>query len=474
MLRLYHSRWTHMPVETEERQERIELGVGLKDIAVEVVERAMKAGATAADAIARDGNEFSTLVRLGEVETLKESGARALGLRLFVGKRVAATHTSDFSREGIEQLVSSAINLARATSEDPDGGLPDAASLGSLTQNLDLYYDDVYSLSTADRIDYARRAEAAAMSVDPRITNSDGGSFDAATGYKVLANSLGFVGEYRRSYCSVSAVPIAQSGGSAMQRDYWYSASRTLQKLESPEAVGRKAAERTLRRLGARKVATQKVPVVFDPMVSRSLIDHIFDAVNGDAIYRHASYLAGKLGETVAGENITIVDDGTMTGGFGTSPFDGEGVPTRRTVVIERGVLKSYLLNTYTARKLKLQTTGNAARGLTGNPGIGSGNFFLQPGEKTPQEIIGEISSGLYVTEFLGFGVNLVTGDFSRGASGLWIENGELTFPVEEITVAGNLKDMFRNVSAIGNNLEFRSSIAAPTLCIDGLTIAGE
>ena len=460
-----------MPVET---QERIELGAGLKDIALEVVERAMKAGATAADAIARDGNEFSTLVRLGEVETLKESGARALGLRLFVGKRAAATHTSDFSREGIEQLVSSAIALARATSEDPDSGLPDAALLGSLREDLDLYYDDVYSLSTTDRIDYARRTEAAAMAVDPRITNSEGGAFDAATGYKVLANSLGFVGEYRRSYCSVSAVPIAQEGGSAMQRDYWYSASRTMQKLESPEAVGRKAAERTLRRLGARKVATQKAPVIFDPMVSRALIDHVFDAINGDAIYRHASYLAGKLGEQVAGENITIVDDGTMTGGFGSSPFDGEGVPTRRTVVIERGVLKSYLLNTYTARKLKLQTTGNAARGLTGNPGIGSGNLFLQPGDKTPQQIIGDVKSGLYVTEFLGFGVNLVTGDFSRGASGLWIENGEFAFPVEEITVAGNLKEMFRNVSVIGNDLEFRSSIAAPALRIDGMTVAGE
>jgi len=460
-----------MPVET---QEGIQLGAGLKEIAVDIVARAMEAGATAADAIARDGNEFSTLVRLGEVETLKESGARALGLRVFVGKRVAATHTSDFSREGIERLVSSAITLARATSEDPVAGLPDAANLGSLTQNLDLYYDDVYSLSTADRIDYARRAEAAALACDPRITNSDGGSFDAATGYKVLANSLGFVGEYRRSYCSVSAVPIAQADGSAMQRDYWYSASRTLQKLESPEAVGRKAAERTLRRVGARKVATQKVPVVFDPMVSRGLIDHIFDAVNGDAIYRHASYLAGKLGEQIAGDNITIIDDGTMVGGFGSSPFDGEGVPTRRTVVVERGMLKSYLLNTYTARKLKLETTGNAARGLTGNPGIGSGNFYLQPGDKSPNEILRDIPNGLYVTEFLGFGVNLVTGDFSRGASGLWIENGELTFPVEEITVAGNLKDMFRNVSAIGNDLEFRSSIAAPTLRIDGMTVAGE
>ena len=455
-------------------QEQIELGAGLKEIAVEILERAMKAGATAADAIAREGNEFSTLVRLGEVETLKESGARALGLRVFVGKRVAATHTSDFSGEGIEQLVANAVALAQTTSEDPDSGLPEAKDLGSLSGDLDLFYDDVYSLSTADRIEYARRAERAAMSVDPRIKNSEGGSFDAATGYKVLANSLGFVGEYRRSYCSVSAVPIAQTEGSAMQRDYWYSASRTLKQLESPELVGRKAAERTLRRLGARRVATQKVPILFDPMVARSLIDHIFDAINGDAIYRHSSYLTGKLGEQVAGENITIIDDGTMTGGFGTSPFDGEGVPTRRTVVIERGVLKSYLLNTYTARKLKLQTTGNAARGLTGSPGIGSGNFFLQPAEMSPQEMIRDVKSGLYVTEFLGFGVNLVTGDFSRGASGLWIENGELTFPVEEITVAGNLKEMFRNISAIGNDLEFRSSIACPTLRIDGMTIAGE
>jgi PmbA protein len=457
-----------------ELQEQIELGTGLKDIAVDVVNRAIKAGATSADAIARDGNEFSTSVRMGEVETLKESGARALGLRVFAGKRAAATYTSDFSREGVERLISSAIDLARATSEDPDGGLPEASQFGSLKQELDLYYDDVYSLSTADRIDYARRAEAAAMSADPRITNSEGGSFDAATGYKVLANSLGFVGEYRRSYCSVSAVPIAQAEGSAMQRDYWYSASRTLQKLDSPEAVGRTAAERTLRRLGARKVPTQKVPVVFDPMVSRSLIDHIFDAVNGDAIYRHASFLAGKLGEQIAGENITIIDDGTMVGGFGSSPFDGEGVPTRRTVVVERGVLKSYLLNTYTARKLKLETTGNAARGLTGNPGIGGGNFYLQPGGRPPHEIIRDIRSGLYVTEFLGFGVNLVTGDFSRGASGLWIENGEFTFPVEEITVAGNLKAMLRNVSMIGSDLEFRSSIAAPTLRIEGMTVAGE
>jgi PmbA protein len=259
-----------------------------------------------------------------------------------------------------------------------------------------------------------------------------------------------------------------------MQRDYLFSVARTLGKLESPEVVGKEAARRTLRRLGAHKVASTQVPVVLDPLVAGSILDNIADAVNGGAIYRQSSFLAGKLGEKIAGGNITLIDDGTMPGGFGTTPFDGEGVPTRRTPVIEQGVLKSYLLNTYTARKLGLKTTGNAARGLAGNPGIGSGNFFLQPGGRTPKQIIGDVKSGFYVTEFLGFGVNLVTGDFSRGASGLWIENGELTFPVEEVTVAGNLRDMLNSISEIGSDLEFRGSTACPTLRIDGMTIAGE
>jgi PmbA protein len=259
-----------------------------------------------------------------------------------------------------------------------------------------------------------------------------------------------------------------------MQRDYWYSVAMTLKKLESPEEVGRIAAQRTLRRIGARKVKTAKVPIVFENNIAGSLIGHIFEAVNGDSVYRGASYLAGKLNEKVAGDNVYIVDDGIMVGGFGTSAFDSEGVTSRKTVVIENGVLKSYLLNTYTAKKLGLQTTGNASRGLAGTPGIGPGNFFLRPGAKNLHEIIGDIKEGLFVTEFLGFGVNLVTGDFSRGASGLWIENGELTFPVEEITVAGNLKDMFCNISEIGNDLEFRGAIASPTLRIDGMTVAGE
>ena len=446
----------------------------LKEIAAGVARRAMQCGATAAECVIRDGTEFSTVVRLGEVETLKESGSKALGIRVFVGQRAANTWTSDLSPQSLQQMIDSALELAKVTTEDPFASIPEAAQLGSIDGDLDLYYDDVNSLSTADRIDYARRAERAALDFDPRISNSEGGSFDVATGRKVLANSHGFLGEFQRSYCSVSAVPIARDEQGKMQRDYWYSVSRTMGKLESAESVGQTAAKRTLQRLGARKVKTARVPIIFDPQVARSLLGHIFEAANGESIYRNASFLTGKLGEQIAGENVTVIDDGTIPGGFGSSPFDMEGVPTRRTVVVENGVLKSYLLNTYAAKKLGLATTGNASRGLAGNPGIGSGNFFLKPGAKTPRQIIGDVKDGLYVTEFLGFGVNLVTGDFSRGAGGLWIVNGELTYPVEEITVAGNLKEMLRNISEIGNDLEFRGSVACPTIRIDGMTVAGE
>ena len=456
----------------ETRDTKIE--TDLKEIAQDIVRRAMSGGATAAECVVREGDEFSTLVRLGQVETLKESGSKAIGVRVFNGQRAASTYSSDFSREGLDRMVKSALELAKITSEDPFGGIPDASQLGSIPGDLDLYSADVYSLPGEERISYARRTEKAALDYDPRLKNSDGGSFDAATGHKVLANSHGFVGEYRRSYCSIAAVPIAQAENGAMQRDYWFSVARSLSRLDSPENVGEIAAQRTLRRLGARKVKTAHVPVVLDPLVAVSMLDHIFEGVNGDSVYRGASFLAGKLGQKIAGDRVNVIDDGTMPGGFGTSPFDGEGVPTRRTVVIENGVLNSYVLNTYTAKKLGLQTTGNASRGLAGTPGIGPGNYFLQPGAKTPQEIISEIKDGLYVTEFLGHGANLVTGDYSRGASGLWISGGELAYPVEEITVAGNLKEIFFNITEIGNDLEFRGAMACPTIRIDGLAVGGE
>jgi PmbA protein len=446
----------------------------LRNLAQDIVARAMAGGATAAECVVREGDEFSTLVRLGQVETLKESGSKSIGVRVFHGKRSASTYSSDFSREGLNRMLSSALTLAKITSEDPYSGIPEPSQLGSLPGDLDLYSSDVYSLPGEERINYARRTEKAALDYDPRIKNSEGGSFDAATGHKILANSHGFVGEYKRSYCSIAAIPIARSENGAMQRDYWFSVARSLGRLDSPEQVGKIAAQRTLRRLGAKKAKTAQVPIVFDPMVATSILEHIFEGINGDSVYRGASFLAGKLGQKIAGDQVTVIDDGTIPGGFGTSPFDGEGIPTRRTVVIENGVLKSYLLNTYTAKKLGLETTANASRGLAGTPGIGPGNYFLQAGKKTPQEIISNIKEGLYVTEFLGHGANLVTGDYSRGASGMWISGGELTFPVEEITVAGNLKDLFFNISEIGNDLEFRGSVASPTIRVDGLTVGGE
>src|ERR1700736_4181834 len=456
----------------ETRSQQLE--TDLRDLAQGIVRRAIAGGATVAECVVREGDEFSTLVRLGQVETLKEAGSRSIGVRVFRGQRSASTYSSDFSSEALSRMLKSALELARITSEDPFSGIPEASQLGSLAGDLDLYSADVYSLPGEERINYARRAEKAALDYDPRIKNSEGGSFDAATGHKVLANSHGFVGQYRRSYCSVAAVPIAQSENGAMQRDYWFSVARNLGRLESSESVGKIAAQRTLRRLNGRKVRTSKVPVVFDPMVANSILDHIFEGINGDSVYRGASFLAGKLGQKIAGDQVTVIDDGTMIGGFGTAPFDGEGIATRRTIVIENGILKWYLLNTYTAKKLGLETTANASRGLAGTPGIGPGNYFLEPGTKTPKQIIAEIKDGLYVTEFLGHGANLVTGDYSRGASGMWIVNGELAYPVEEITVAGNLKDIFCNISEIGSDLEFRGSVASPTIRIDGLTVGGE
>ncbi|MGB7549292.1 MAG: TldD/PmbA family protein [Terracidiphilus sp.] len=450
----------------------------LESLAADVVSLAIKAGASDAEAVVREGDEFSVNVRMGEVETLKESGSRGLGLRVFLGTRSASASTSDLTPDGIRQLVEGAMALAKVTEEDPFTSLPETAEFGSLPNNLHLYYDDVYSLPGPERIDWARRCEAAAISADPRITNSDGGSFEAATGRKVLANSRGFVGGYRTSYAGVSAAPIAADANGQMQRDGWWSSARCFAHLESPESIGREAARRTLRRLGARRVPTQSVPIVFAPEAARSLIGSVFEAASGDSIWRHASFLAGRLGDPIAASALTIIDDNTMllpsgAGGFGTSPFDGEGLPSRRTVVVENGVLRNYLLNTYTARKLGMKSTHNASRGLAGTPGIGCGNLYLEPGTLTPDEIIAAVPAGLYVTSLMGFGTNIVTGDYSRGATGLWIENGQLTHAVEEVTIAGNLTEMLRNVTAIGNDLVFRGSVASPTLRIDGMTIAG-
>ena len=445
---------------------------GYSQLALDLLAKAKRGGATEADIIIADGETFSVQVRLGAVDRLTKAREKHLGLRVFVGKRSASTSTSDFSADSLDQLVAETCTLAKAVVEDQVSGLPAADQMAGERPDLDLY--DPTRLNTEQQIELAKRVEAAAMSTDERVTNSEGGDFDSSSGRVVLGNSHGFLGEYQSSSFSMSVSPIATDPETgAMQRDSWYDVQRKFAKLDSPEAVGLEAARRTIRKLGARKVATQRVPVVFDSETAGSLMGNLCSAVSGYSLYKGASFLAGQLDKPLAPEYVTVYDDGRMVGGLGSRPFDGEGLPTRKTTVVERGVLKSYLLDTYSGRKLGLASTGNASRSVGENPSVGPTNFYLAPGTKTSQDIIKTVKQGLYVTDLIGFGINMVTGDYSRGASGFWIEGGELAYPVEEITIAGNLKEMFAGIEMIGSDLVFRGRIASPTVKIAEMMVAG-
>lgn len=446
--------------------------MSLAELAASIVRQACALGAHDAECTISEGEEFSAGVRMGEVESLKQASSRGAGLRILIGNHTGSSYTSDLSPAGLEQLARAALELAEVTTEDPFAGLPEASELGSIDRDLELYQADVEALATGDKIAMAKQAEGAAFATDSRITNSEGASFGTHLGMRAFANSRGFSGQYRTSYCSLSAVPVARQNGN-MERDYWYSTARAFARLESPEYVGRRAAERVIRRLGAVKVETQRVPVIFEPRVARSLVGHVFGAVDGRGIYRKSSFLAGCLGRQIAGPNVTIVDDGAIPGLFGSSPFDDEGVPTRRTVVVENGILRSYLLNTYAARKLGLASTGNASRGITGNAGVGHGNIYLAAGVRTPEQLIGGVPNGFFVTELIGSGVNLSTGDYSCGAAGLWIRGGELAFAVSEVTIASTLQQMLLGLDA-ASDLEFRGSVASPTVLIQEMTVAGK
>ena len=441
------------------------------DFANDIASKAVKRGASAAEVIIRQRTEFSVGVRLGEVETLKEATDRGLGLRVLIEGKQASVSVSDFSRPALDQLITDAIELARATSPDDSAGLPEIEEFAKTIPDLDLFDSEIASLSTEDKIELALRAEQAAREFSPMIINFDGGGFDSSSGSMILANSFGFTGEYSGTSCSLATVPVAAENGK-MQRDYWYDVRRKFKELDSPENIGVMAAKRTLRKLGARPVPTQNVPVVFEPNIARDLLGDIFTAISGESVFRKASFLVGQLGESVANERLTIIDDGVDPGRLGSRPFDAEGLPTRRTVVIRSGVLESYLLNTYTGRKLGLRSTGNASRGLVGVPSVEPGNLYVEPGKHSPAEIIGSLSKGLLVTELIGFGVNIVTGDYSRSASGIWIENGQPSFPVQGVTIAGNLKEMLTSIEMIGNDLDYRGNVLSPTLLIGQMTVS--
>ncbi len=442
----------------------------LGDIAEFVLAEAKRAGATAADVVVAEGDSLSTGVRLGEVENLKRSRAKHLGLRVFAGKRSAITSSADCSRDSLVKLARDSCALAKVIAPDEYSGLPDPADLAEDIPELHLY--DGTEVSAEQGLELARTAEAAARETDPRITNSDGAEFSSESHTVVYAATNGFMGSYRSSSFSLTVVPIAAVDGK-MQRDYWYSADRKFSALADPAAVGRTAAERTIRRIGARQVPTQQVPVVFEAEVAAGLLRHLAGAVSGYSLYKGTSFLAGRLGEPIAPDFVTVVDDGTIEGGLGSRPFDGEGVATRRTAVVDRGRLSSYLFDSYSARKLHAHSTGNAARSIGDAPHVGSQNLRLLPGTTPTPDIIGSVRQGLYVTELIGQGINPVTGDYSRGAVGLWIENGELTYPVEEITIAGNLLQMYRDIEAVGAELRVHAATSSPTVKIARMTVAG-
>jgi PmbA protein len=444
--------------------------VQYEDLATELLKKARSKGASAGDIVIIEGDSFDVQVRLKSVDKLSNAHEKRLGLRLFFGQRTAVCSTSDFSSESLDRLVEDTCYLARCTAEDPHAGLPDPTPL--VSPDLDLYDDSLPAWKMEDKIDLAVQAESAALGYDARITNSEGANLSHADRRVVYANTQGVIGCYPVGSVSFSVSPIASAGG-LMQRDYWYSAKRKVKELASPEAVGRIAARRALRRLGGRKISTCEVPVIFDPETAAELIGSISACVSGYSVYKGASFMAGRLGRPVAASSVTVLDDGMIPSALGSRPFDGEGLATRKTTVIKDGVLESYLLDTYSARKLGLRSTGNAVRSIGDVPSVSHTNFYLVPGSHSPEEMIRSVKRGLYVVEMIGFGVNHVTGDYSRGAVGLWIEDGELTYPVEEITIAGNLKEILMDIEMIGNDLELRGTVASPTLKISRMTLAG-
>ncbi len=449
--------------------------------ATETIERALaatrRAGAEAADAILVEGDAVETRVHGDEIEFVKQARGRSLGIRAFVRANggalsSATTSTGDLSDEAVDRMAAETVAIARAAAPDPAAGLPEDAFADDLP-DLGLVDPDDHGLGVDARIARAREAEAAARASDERITNSEGSEFGSHFGRVALGNTSGFFGSYESASHSLFSMPIASQDG-RMQTDSWVSAHRRLAGLEPAADVGRRAAARALRRLGARRVPTCEVPVIFEPTVARSLVSGLAGCLSGYAVYRGASFLANRVGEQIAAAAIDVVDDGRLPGELGSRPFDGEGLATRRTRLVEKGRLSSYLLDSYSARKLGLASTGNAARGTGGPPGVGVTNCWLEPGSSSLDEIVADTPRGLLVTSMFGHGFNPVTGDFSRGAAGLWIENGETTFPVEEVTVAGNLGQMLLDIDAIGDDLLRIGRIACPSLRIARMTVAGE
>ncbi len=443
---------------------------GLERLTRMVLEEAHRCGATAAEAAGNLASGLSVTVRKGEVETIEHTRDRGVGITVYFGQRKGSASTTEFSREAVKETVHAACEIARSTAEDPCHGLAPAELMAEEVPDLDLYHP--WELEVEKAIELARRCEESALETDPRIGNSEGATVNSHSGFYIYGNSHGFLGAYATTRHNISCSVIAEEKG-GMQRDFWYTVARDPEKLEPVEAVGRRAAERAVRRLGGKRLSTRQVPVIFSAEVAGTLLSHFVAAVRGGALYRKASFLLDQLGKSVFPEFVHIFEQPHLKGALGSAPFDQEGVATRQRDLVKGGILQGYVLNSYSACKLGMQTTGNA--GGVHNLTIAPGSAVPAKGESLDLEaLLKQMDRGLLVTELMGHGVKLITGDYSRGAAGFWIEGGEIRYPVEEITVAGNLRDMFSRLVMVGEDVDPRGNLRTGSWLIEEMTVAGE
>ncbi|MDA0239111.1 MAG: TldD/PmbA family protein [Proteobacteria bacterium] len=438
------------------------------NLLTDLLAKATQAGAESADAVYVDSVSLSVSQRLGNPEKLERSESSDIGLRVFVGHQQAIVSSSDMTAEALEEIVTRAVAMARSVPEDPYCGLADANQIATDIPSLDICDDSEPSAETL--VAWANEAEEAARAV-PGVTNSEGAEAGWGRAEVAVAATNGFAQTYAGSHFSLAASVLAGEG-TAMERDYDYSGAVYGSDLWAPAEIGRSAGEKAVKRLSPRKVETSQVPVIYDPRVSRSMLSHLSSAINGSSIARKTSFLMDKMGQQIFASGITVVDDPHRSRGLRSKPFDGEGIANKRREVIQDGKLTTWIMDLRSSRQLGLETTGHASRGTGSPPSPAVTNLYLAAGEASPEELIAEIKQGFYITELIGMGINGLTGDYSRGASGYWIENGALAYPVSEVTVAGNLKDMFREMVP-ANDLDFRYGVDAPTLRIDGMTVAG-
>lgn len=446
-----------------------------RNLASELVAAFRKQGVDACDVFVVTSSNFNTTVRAGNIEKLQQSISKGLGMRVFKDNAQAMTFTTDFADKTVKSLVAQALDIVKVSNPDKFNGLAPKELLGVYDGRLSIFDESLARVTPERKIEIAKEMEAAGRAFDKRITNTRGSSWSDTTSQITLANSDGFAGQYRTTFANTSVSMLAEENG-VKQTDYWYSFGRYFDKLDAPKAVGEEAARRAVRKLGGRKVKSQKVPVVVAPELAGALVSTLFGAASGGSIFRKSSYLVDKVGAEVASPLVTIVDDATMADGLASRPFDAEGVRSSRVTLVENGVLKTYVCDSYSGRRLNVKPTGNTSRGYSSGPSVNSTNLSMKPGKSDPKGIVKGVKEGLYLTSLPSFGqgMNAVTGDFSEGAQGFWIENGELTYPVQEITLAGNMIQMLKNIAAVGSDLSFRyGPSAAPTLLISEMTVGG-